>query len=67
MVRWFVGPDQRWIVTVSVLLAPALLLAADIVGRILLPNGELRAGLVTALIGAPVLVMLVRRKQVSGL
>ncbi|NEE47038.1 iron chelate uptake ABC transporter family permease subunit, partial [Streptomyces sp. SID8455] len=47
--------------------APAFLLAADIVGRIVLPSGELRVGLVTALVGAPVLVVLVRRRKVSTL
>ncbi|WP_197522752.1 iron chelate uptake ABC transporter family permease subunit [Occultella aeris] len=67
VVRWFVGPDQRWIIAMTVVVAPVLLLASDIIGRIILPSGELRVGLVTALLGAPVLIALVRRKQVSGL
>ncbi|MFE1801632.1 FecCD family ABC transporter permease [Streptomyces sp. NPDC059517] len=66
-VRWFVGPDQRWILPLTVLVAPSFLLVADIVGRIVLPNGELRVGLVTALVGAPLLVVLVRRRKVSSL
>ncbi|MFJ3667087.1 FecCD family ABC transporter permease [Streptomyces sp. NPDC090106] len=66
-VRWFVGPDQRWILPLTVLVAPCFLLVADIVGRIVLPSGELRVGLVTALVGAPVLVVLVRRRKVSSL
>lgn len=67
VVRWFVGPDQRWIFAFSIIVSPILVLSADIVGRVLLPNGELRVGLVTALIGAPVLILLARRKSVSEL
>ncbi|WP_329023304.1 FecCD family ABC transporter permease [Streptomyces sp. NBC_00690] len=67
VVRWFTGPDQRWILPLTILVAPAFLLAADVVGRVVMPSGELRVGLVTALVGAPVLVALVRRRNVSGL
>ena len=67
IVRWCVGPDQRWIFTFTVIVSPILLLGADIVGRILPPSGELRVGLVTALVGAPVLILLARRKSVSEL
>ena len=66
-VRWFVGPDQRWIITVSILAGPVLVLLADVLGRLVLPSGELSAGIVTAFIGAPVLIALVRRRKVSGL
>ncbi|MCK0439383.1 iron chelate uptake ABC transporter family permease subunit [Gordonia alkaliphila] len=67
VVRWFVGPDQRWIFAYTLLVAPALLLFSDVLGRIILPSGELRVGLVTAFVGAPVLILLARRKSVSGL
>ena len=67
VVRWFTGPDQRWVLAYSVVVGPIFLLLADILGRVVLPNSELRVGIVTGLLGAPVLVMLVRRKQVSGL
>jgi iron complex transport system permease protein len=67
VVRWFVGPDQRWIFAYTVVVSPALLLLSDVIGRIILPSGELRVGLVTAVIGAPVLIVLARRKSVSGL
>lgn len=66
-IRWFVGPDQRWIVAVSMLAGPVLLLVADVLGRLVLPSGELPAGIVTAFVGAPVLIVLVRRRKVSGL
>lgn len=67
IVRWFTGPDQRWVLTYSVIIGPAFLLLADTLGRVVLPSGELRVGIVTALLGAPILVILVRRKRVSGL
>lgn len=67
VVRWFTGPDQRWVLSYSMIVGPAFLLLADVLGRIVLPSGELRVGIVTALLGAPILIMLVRRKRVSGL
>ncbi|MGO3886475.1 MAG: FecCD family ABC transporter permease [Mycetocola sp.] len=67
MVRWFTGPDQRWVISYSLVVGPTFLLLADILGRVVLPSGELRVGIVTGLLGAPVLIALVRRKQVSGL
>ncbi|MDR6867768.1 iron complex transport system permease protein [Microbacterium resistens] len=67
VVRWFVGPDQRWVFAYTLVVAPVILLVADILGRILLPSGEVRVGLVTALVGAPVLILLARRRSVSGL
>lgn len=66
-VRWFTGPDQRWIIPYSMVGASILLLVSDIVGRVILPSGELRVGLVTAFIGAPVLIVLARRRTASGL
>ncbi|WP_407938294.1 Fe(3+)-siderophore ABC transporter permease [Musicola keenii] len=60
--RWWAGPDQRWILLYSLLFSPILLLLADIIGRLLVP-GELRVSIVTAFIGAPVLIWLVRQRQ----
>ncbi|GAA2809248.1 FecCD family ABC transporter permease [Crossiella cryophila] len=65
--RWIVGPHQRWIFAYSVLLAPILLLAADILGRIVMRPNEIPVGIVTAFVGAPVLIALVLRKKASGL
>jgi iron complex transport system permease protein len=67
VVRWLFGPDQRLIVGVTMIFAPILLLAADLLGRLVLQPGELEAGIVTAFLGAPILILLVRRKKVSGL
>lgn len=65
--RWIVGPDQRWILAYTVVLAPCLVLAADVLGRVVIRPGEFPVGIVTAFIGAPVLIILVRRKNASGL
>lgn len=67
VVRWFVGPDQRWIMPYTIVCAPILLLVSDVIGRVVLAPQEIEVGIVTAFVGAPVLIMLVRRKKVSGL
>ncbi|MFE6780069.1 FecCD family ABC transporter permease [Streptomyces sp. NPDC057702] len=61
--RWLTGPDLRWVLPYSMLLAACLLLGADIVGRVVLPEGELEVGAVTAVIGAPVFIAMVRRRR----
>lgn len=67
VVRWFTGPHQRRIIALTLVFSPILLLSADITGRLVLYPGELEAGIVTAFIGAPVLIALARRRKVSGL
>lgn len=57
--RSLVGPDLRWLLPASLLAGPVLVLTADIVGRIAVP-GELPMGVVTAFLGAPTLIYLVR-------
>lgn len=58
-VRLIVGPDWRWILPYCVGLGPVIVLASDILGRVVVPPGELEVGIVTAFIGAPVLLWLV--------
>lgn len=60
MVRTFAGLDYRWVVPLSALVGAAVLTAADIVARVLLAPQELATGIVTALVGAPIFVALVR-------
>ncbi|MFF2026218.1 FecCD family ABC transporter permease [Streptomyces sp. NPDC058171] len=67
VVRWFTGPDQRWIIAYTVLASPTVVLAADVIGRVVARPGEIEAGVLTALIGAPVLIALVRRRKAAGL
>lgn len=61
LARWMAGPDQRRVLPLTLLLAPVLLLSADIIGRLLLP-AELRVSIVTAFVGAPMLIWLARRQ-----
>ncbi|MFG1689049.1 FecCD family ABC transporter permease [Nonomuraea sp. NPDC049269] len=65
--RAIVGPDYRWVLPYSAVLAPILLLVADIVGRLAVAPAELQVGIVTALLGAPVFIALVRRKNLASL
>jgi iron-siderophore transport system permease protein len=67
MARAIAGPDQRWVLGYSLLLAPILLLTADVIGRVVISPSELEVGVVTALIGAPVFIALVRRKRIAQL
>ena len=67
VVRWFVGPDQRWIIFYSALAAPVMVLFSDVIGRVIARPSEIEVGIVTAVVGAPVLVALVRRQKASGL
>lgn len=67
VVRAFTGPDYRWILPFSMVLAPVLLLCADILGRVILPPSEVQVGILTAVIGAPVFVWLVRRRKMAEL
>src|SRR5471032_2686178 len=59
--RHLAGSDPRWMLPWTLVLTPILLLTADIAGRLLVP-GELRVSIVTAFIGAPVLIILVRNR-----
>lgn len=61
IVRSFTGSDHRWLLPFSALLGPAMLLLADIVGRVIASPQELEVGVVTAFLGAPVLLWAVRR------
>ncbi|BAJ76056.1 ABC-type Fe3+-siderophore transport system, permease component [Microbacterium testaceum StLB037] len=65
--RWIVGPDQRWILPYTMVIAPVVMLLSDVVGRVVLWPSEVPVGIVTAFVGAPVLIVLVRRARASSL
>ncbi|WP_406086396.1 FecCD family ABC transporter permease [Streptomyces virginiae] len=67
LVRAFTGPDMRWVLAYSAVLSPVLLLGSDIIGRVVTRPAELQVGVVTALIGGPVFIYLVRRKRMAQL
>ncbi|WP_445282946.1 FecCD family ABC transporter permease [Streptomyces sp. DSM 118148] len=66
-VRSFTGPDLRWILPYATVLSPVLLLGADVLGRVVARPAELQVGIVTALIGGPVFIFLVRRRRTAQL
>ncbi|MFI5611005.1 FecCD family ABC transporter permease [Amycolatopsis sp. NPDC051903] len=61
--RLITGPDHRWLLPYSALLAPLLLLVSDVVGRVIARPAEVQVGVVTAVVGAPVFIVLVRRRK----
>jgi ABC-type Fe3+-siderophore transport system permease subunit len=66
-VRAVTGPDHRWLIPCSGLLGAALLLSADVLGRVVARPGELQVGIVLALVGAPFFIALVRRRRKASL
>jgi len=65
--RAICGPDYRWILPWSLVLAPTLLLGADVLGRVIARPGEVQVGILTAFIGAPFFIALVRRRKLADL
>jgi iron complex transport system permease protein len=60
--RFLVGVDYRWILPYSAVLGAILLVFADVVARLVLRPQELPVGVMTALVGAPFFIYLVRRR-----
>ncbi len=65
--RMVTGSDYRWILAYALVLGPALLLASDVIGRVLVAPAELPVGVVTAFLGAPLFIALCRRRRLSVL
>lgn len=63
VLRLLVGVDQRRLLALALIVGPALVLGADTIGRVVVRPGELEAGIVTAFLGAPVLLAAVRRAR----
>ncbi|MBI1350285.1 MAG: iron chelate uptake ABC transporter family permease subunit [Actinomycetales bacterium] len=65
--RLLVGGDYRWVLPASAIVGAGLLIGADVVGRVIARPDEIEVGIVTAVIGAPVFVWIVRRQKVREL
>jgi iron complex transport system permease protein len=66
MVRIIWGPDYRRIIPLSILGGASVLLVADIVARTILAPQVLPVGIITALIGAPFFLWVLRRARLRG-
>jgi iron complex transport system permease protein len=65
--RAWCGADQRWLIAYSALLGPVVLILCDVAGRLIVPPGEVQVGIMTAVIGGPLFVAVVRRMRLSPL
>jgi iron complex transport system permease protein len=65
LARFICGPDYRWILPYSMLLAPIVLLLADVLGRVAAAPEELQVGVVLGVLGAPVFIGIVRYAPLS--
>ena len=65
--RMLFGPDHRWLLPLSACTGAVLLTASDVIGRIIARPEELEIGIVTALVGAPFFIIIVRRMKVRAL
>lgn len=65
--RWIVGPDQTRLLPLAALLSAVIMVLADVIARVVMWPGEVPVGIVSALLGAPALIVLVRRRRASGL
>ena len=66
-VRLLVGGDHRRVVPLCLLGGPVLILVADVIGRVIAPPAEVQVGVMTALVGVPVFITLIRTRRQVGL
>ena len=67
LARWLVGPRHGALLPLAGVAGATLVLAADVLGRLVAPPGEIEAGIVVAVLGAPVLIALVRSRAGAAL
>jgi iron complex transport system permease protein len=65
LARFICGPDYRWILPYSMLLAPIVLLLADVLGRVAARPDEVQVGVVLGVVCAPAFVAIVRYARLS--
>lgn len=63
MVRLIIGPDHRGLIPCAALAGAILLILADVCSRYVVAPGELPIGVVTAALGAPFFLSLLRRQR----
>ncbi|QRY63295.1 iron ABC transporter permease [Gordonia sp. PDNC005] len=65
--RAIIGTDHRWLLPFTALVGASLLMLSDVVGRVIARPEEVDVGVVTAIIGAPFFIWIVRRQKVREL
>jgi len=65
--RLFTGPGHRWLLPYSAVFGSALLLVADVIGRVISRPADIPVGIMSAIIGAPFFIWLIRRSKVREL
>jgi iron complex transport system permease protein len=66
VVRSVIGPDYRWVLPYSMVVGAILLTSADVIGRVVARPAEVQVGIITVIIGAPVLIALARRRTLAS-
>jgi iron complex transport system permease protein len=67
IVRFFIGADNRVLIPASAICGGVYLCLADTIGKLIMPPMEIPSGIITAIIGAPYFLYLLRRKDVIGI
>lgn len=67
LVRLLIGSDMRKMIPISAVLGSCVLILADVAGRLLGKPAELESGIITALVGAPVFISIIRKGKVRSL
>ncbi|MFS0872636.1 FecCD family ABC transporter permease [Paenibacillus xylanilyticus] len=67
VIRLMLGPDLRFVIPMSAIAGAVILTLSDVLGRLIGSPGELEVGVVTAFIGAPILIILAMKSKVRSL
>ncbi|SDZ89450.1 iron complex transport system permease protein [Pseudobutyrivibrio sp. ACV-2] len=67
LIRLLVGSEQKKLILISALYGGSILVISDVLGRLLGRPGELESGIMTALIGAPCFIAIIRRAKVANI
>jgi len=66
-IRLIIGSDYKSIIPLSALLGASLLVISDVIGRVIGSPGEIQVGIITAFLGAPILIIIARKAKVRSL
>jgi iron complex transport system permease protein len=66
IMRIIIGPEHRWLLPGSALAGALFLVFCDTLGRMIFAPTEIRVGIMTALVGAPYFLYLLRKAQQPG-